>query len=123
MIDRAPADVQPLIELRDSTKAFPGIIALHRVSLDLFAGTIHALLGENGAGKSTLINILSGVLQLDSGEFRMGGVPIRLADAHAARALGIATVHQEADLFPDLNVAENVALEHGWPLRGRVIDW
>ena len=117
------ADSQPLIELLQLTKRFPGVTALDAVNLGLRQGTIHALLGENGAGKSTLINILSGVLQPDSGEFRMRGNPVHLANAHAARALGIATVHQEADLFPDLSVAENLAFEHGWALRAGLIDW
>ncbi|HEV3084908.1 MAG TPA: ATP-binding cassette domain-containing protein [Gemmataceae bacterium] len=116
-------DRVPLIELRELVRCFPGVIALDAVSLELFPGTIHALLGENGAGKSTLINILSGVLRPDAGDFRMRGSPVHPANAHAARALGIATVHQEADLFPDLTIAENLAFEHGWTLRGGFIDW
>src|SRR5260370_4463920 len=111
------------MELRELVTRFPGVIALDAVSLELFPGTIHALLGENGAGKSTLINILSGVLQPDSGDFRMRGSTVHPANAHAARALGIATVHQEADLFPDLTIAENLAFDHGWTLRGGFIDW
>jgi ABC-type sugar transport system ATPase subunit/ribose/xylose/arabinose/galactoside ABC-type transport system permease subunit len=112
-----------MVQLLDLSKSFPGVTALDGVTLELRAGSVHALLGENGAGKSTLINILSGVLHPDKGELRLRGKPIELRDAQAARALGIATVHQEVDLFPDLTVAENVALEHGWPLRGRLIDW
>src|SRR5260370_9378138 len=88
------------MELRELVTRFPGVIALDAVSLELFPGTIHALLGENGAGKSTLINILSGVLQPDSGDFRIRGSTGHPANAHATRALGIATVHQVAGLFP-----------------------
>jgi ABC-type sugar transport system ATPase subunit/ribose/xylose/arabinose/galactoside ABC-type transport system permease subunit len=121
---RSPTDSsRPLIQLCNVSKSFPGVKALAEVSLDLYPGTVHALLGENGAGKSTLINILSGVLQPDAGEFCVHGRPVKPADARAARALGIATVYQEADLFPDLTVAENVALEHAWPRRSGLIDW
>src|SRR5207302_1457324 len=123
MIDRLPSENQSLLQLKEISKSFPGVTALSAVSLDLFPGTIHALLGENGAGKSTLINILSGVLQPDQGVFRIRGQAVAFSDAHSARAAGIATVHQEADLFPDLSVAENVAFERGWPLRAGLIDW
>jgi ABC-type sugar transport system ATPase subunit/ribose/xylose/arabinose/galactoside ABC-type transport system permease subunit len=120
---RAAAGDLPLVQLHGIGKSFPGVRALDDVSLDLRPGRIHALVGENGAGKSTLINILSGVLAPEAGEFLVRGKKVAPADAHAARALGIATVHQESDLFLDLSVAENVALEQGWPTRGRLIDW
>jgi ABC-type sugar transport system ATPase subunit/ribose/xylose/arabinose/galactoside ABC-type transport system permease subunit len=98
-------------------KAFPGVQALQDVSLSLQPGRIHALVGENGAGKSTLINILTGVLAPDTGEIRIGDVPVHFADARAARRHGIAVVHQEVDLFPDLSVAEIIGLEQGLPRR------
>jgi ABC-type sugar transport system ATPase subunit/ribose/xylose/arabinose/galactoside ABC-type transport system permease subunit len=123
MLSSPVADDVPLVQLRGISRSFPGVRALDNVNLELQAGTIHALLGENGAGKSTLINILSGVLAPEAGEFLLRGKVVAPTDAHAARALGIAAVHQEADLFPDLTVAENVALEHGWPTRNRLIDW
>jgi ABC-type sugar transport system ATPase subunit/ribose/xylose/arabinose/galactoside ABC-type transport system permease subunit len=112
----------PLIRLHRVSKGFPGVRALDDVSLGVQAGTIHALLGENGAGKSTLINVLSGVLQPDSGTILLRDHEVHLADARVARARGIATVHQEADLFPDFTVAQNIALEHGWPHRFGIID-
>jgi ABC-type sugar transport system ATPase subunit/ribose/xylose/arabinose/galactoside ABC-type transport system permease subunit len=95
------------------SKSFPGVTALADVDLTLRPGSIHALVGENGAGKSTLINILSGVLPPDRGEIRVAGQPVHLRDAHSARRLGIVTVHQEVDLFPDLTIAENIGLEQG----------
>jgi len=112
-----------VVQLRGVSKTFPGVTALKGVSLDLRPGAIHALLGENGAGKSTLINILSGVLQPDQGEIFVRDQRVQFADARAARRWGIAAVHQEADLFPDLSVAENVALEHGWPRSHGLISW
>jgi ABC-type sugar transport system ATPase subunit/ribose/xylose/arabinose/galactoside ABC-type transport system permease subunit len=101
------------VELEKIRKSFPGVIALDDVSLALQPGRIHGLVGENGAGKSTLINLLSGVLQPDAGQIRVAGHALRLADPLAARRAGIVAVHQEADLFPDLSVAENMALEQG----------
>ena len=93
------------------------------VSLDLRPGEIHALVGENGAGKSTLVKILAGVHQPDAGTILVDGAPIQIADPAPARALGIAVVHQEPRLFPDLSVAENVFIGH--PPKGRLgaIDW
>src|SRR5579884_3099266 len=113
-----------VVELAGIGKSFPGVRALRGVDLALLAGTIHALVGENGAGKSTLINILSGVLTPDEGEVRIAGQPVHLDSPRAARRAGIVTVPQEADLFPDLSVAENMGLELGLP-RGALglIDW
>src|SRR4051794_20731173 len=112
-----------LLQLRGIARGFPGVTALAGVDLDLHAGTVHALVGENGAGKSTLINVLGGLLQPDRGQIFFRGRLTHWHDARAARAAGIAIVHQEADLFADLTVAENLALEHGWPLHHGLIDW
>ena len=104
-----------LLKLEQVTKSFPGVHALDEVGFDLRPGEVHALVGENGAGKSTLINIISGVLQPDSGRCLLNGKVCKLSDPVAARKLGIVTVHQEADFFPSLSVAENIALLHGLP--------
>jgi rhamnose transport system ATP-binding protein len=112
-----------VVELVRITKTFPGVRALDGLDLPLHAGRIHALLGENGAGKSTLINVLSGVIHPDSGDVLLDGKPVRFADARASRRHGIVAVHQEADLFPDLSVAENMGLEQGLPARFGLIDW
>ncbi|MBI81788.1 MAG: hypothetical protein CMJ81_01200 [Planctomycetaceae bacterium] len=106
-----------LLKLEQVTKSFPGVRALAGVDFDLRAGEVHALVGENGAGKSTLINIISGVLQPDSGCCRLEGELCDWTDPVAARKTGIVTVHQEADFFPTLSVAENIALLHGLPTR------
>src|SRR6516164_817893 len=100
-----------LVELVQICKHFPGVQALDGVDLVLGAGRIHALVGENGAGKSTLINILSGVVQPDSGDIRVAGNLKHFGDARAARRKGTVAVHQEADLFADLSIAENMGLE------------
>ena len=108
-------DAPPLLQLHRIRRTFPGVLALDQVSLQLRAGEVHALVGENGAGKSTLINILSGVLQPDAGHVELLGSPVILANPVEARRRGIVAVHQEAELFPTLSVAENMALESGLP--------
>jgi len=108
--------------LRGISKRFGATQALDDVSLELLPGEIHALVGENGAGKSTLVKILGGVHQPDSGSILSDGQAISLEGPATARALGIAVVHQEPRLFPDLSVAENVFLGHA-PVGRRGIDW
>ncbi|MHA6729681.1 putative B6 ABC transporter ATP-binding protein [Devosia sp. A369] len=105
---------QSTITLHDLTKRFPGVVANDRVSLSLFPGEVHALLGENGAGKSTLISMLAGVQQPDEGEFRMDGKSIRITDPAHALQLGIGTVYQHRMLTPTLTVAENLLLGDAW---------
>src|SRR6516164_1790620 len=78
----------PLLEVRNVTKAFPGVRALDGVSLDLYPGEIHAVVGENGAGKSTLIKILAGVYTQDTGEICIAGRPIHFRDAGDSRDAG-----------------------------------
>jgi ABC-type sugar transport system ATPase subunit/ribose/xylose/arabinose/galactoside ABC-type transport system permease subunit len=104
-----------VVELEGVVRTFPGVVALRDVSLALCPGQVHGLVGENGAGKSTLINVLGGGLRPDAGQVRLDGHAVHFTDAHAARALGIVVVHQEVDLFADLSVAENIALEQGLP--------
>ena len=84
--------------------------ALRGVSFDLRAGEVHALVGENGAGKSTLIRIVTGAETPDAGSLHVGGVPVTRMDPATSRALGIAAIYQQPALFPDLTVAENIAL-------------
>jgi rhamnose transport system ATP-binding protein len=113
----------PTAELEHISKRFGATQALDDVSLALLPHEVHALVGENGAGKSTLVKILAGVHQPDSGQIRLGGEPIEIRSPARARELGIAVIHQEPRLFPDLSVAENVYLGH--QPRGRLgaIDW
>jgi rhamnose transport system ATP-binding protein len=119
----AAAATSPRAELRGISKRFGATQALADVSLDLLPGEIHALVGENGAGKSTLVKILAGVHQPDSGAILLDGLPITIAGPADARALGIAVVHQEPRLFPDLTVAENVFIGHAPAGRLGSIDW
>lgn len=88
----APAAPAPRLELRGISKTFPGVRALTDVSLSIWSGETHMLLGENGAGKSTLIKVLCGAVSADSGEILHGGRPTRIASPADARRLGIAVI-------------------------------
>ncbi len=99
----------PLLRLSDITKRFGSVTVLDGIDLAVRAGEVHALVGENGAGKSTLMHIAGGVYQPERGRIDFAGqTNLRFAGAHAAQALGIATVYQERSLFPHLSVAENI---------------
>jgi len=99
-----------LAKLTAITKSFGGVRALERVDFDVQGGEVHALIGENGAGKSTLMRVLGGELTASSGEIHVGGQRAEFRDPRAAQARGIAIIHQELALAPDLSVAENIFL-------------
>ncbi|KNE80910.1 hypothetical protein ADZ36_19300 [Streptomyces fradiae] len=96
---------EPVLALRAVHKSFGAVRALRGVSLELFPGEAHALAGENGAGKSTLIKILAGVHRPDAGELLLDGRPVVFHGPADARHAGIAVIHQEPTLFPDLSVS------------------
>ena len=100
----------PVLEVRNITKRFPGVIANQDISLTLYAGEILALLGENGAGKSTLMNIIYGLYQPTEGEILLNGKPAVMHSPKDAIALGIGMVHQHFQLVPVMTVAENIML-------------
>jgi rhamnose transport system ATP-binding protein len=102
--------VTTLLKLTGIIKTFGGVHALKGVSFDLRAGEVHALIGENGAGKSTLIKIITGAHVPDEGTVEVQGQVIEKNDPARAKALGIAAIYQQPALFPDLTVAENIAL-------------
>lgn len=102
--------IQPIIEARNITKRFPGVLALDNVSLRVLPGKVNALVGENGAGKSTLMNILSGVYPEYEGELLVDGEVQHFQTVTDAQQKGIAIIHQELNLIPYLSVAENIFL-------------
>src|SRR5437763_1184767 len=112
-----------LLRATDITKSYAGVHALKSASFELRAGEVHALIGENGAGKSTLIKIITGAVEPDSGEIKLNGQTITHNSPRVAKQLGIAAIYQQPALFPELTVAENIALglEQAGML-GRV-DW
>src|ERR1700681_3031316 len=113
----------PILELHQITKAFGGVEALRGVDFALSAGEIHGLVGENGAGKSTLMKIIAGVHTEFSGRFVLDGRETHFRSARDARAAGIAMVHQELSVAPDLTVAENVFLGAQPTNRFGVVQW
>ena len=99
-----------LLEMKNISKRFPGVKALHEIDFTLYAGEIHALLGENGAGKSTLIKVLGGIYIPEEGEIYINGKHVIIDGVKAAQENGIAIIHQELVLVPYMTVAENIFL-------------
>lgn len=112
----------PLISMRGIEKRFPGVHALRNVQFDLFAGEVHALMGENGAGKSTLMKILSGVYQRDGGVIELEGQEVSLATPRAAQDAGIGIIHQELSLMNDLSIAQNIFIGREPRRFGFIVD-
>jgi rhamnose transport system ATP-binding protein len=112
-----------LLQLNQITKSFGAVRALKGVSFDLRPGEVHALLGENGAGKSTLIKIITGAHQPDSGSIQIDGKQLSRLTPASAHAWGIAAIYQQPALFPDLSVAENIALALEKPSPLHAITW
>jgi rhamnose transport system ATP-binding protein len=113
----------PLIELSGITKAFAGVHALVDGTLELKEGEVTALIGENGAGKSTLVKILTGIFPPDSGTIRLAGETVTIGSTVNAERLGITAVHQEAVVFDDLSVAENIFVSNRPRGRFGMVDW
>jgi rhamnose transport system ATP-binding protein len=114
----APA---PALEMTGISKRFDATQALDDVSLTLYPGEVHALVGENGAGKSTLIKIMTGIHPPDTGTIRIRGEEATLKNSADAQRHGVAAIYQEPAIFPDLNVAENVFIGHRD--RGPLVRW
>ena len=110
-------------ELRNVSKAFPGVQAVAAVSVAFFPREIHALVGENGSGKSTLVKMLAGVHRPDAGEILFQGQPVSLTDPTAARAHGVAMIYQEFSLVQTLTVAENVFMGRLPRVGTGFVDW
>jgi rhamnose transport system ATP-binding protein len=112
-----------LLRATDITKSYAGVQALRSASFELRAGEVHALVGENGAGKSTLIKIITGAVEPDSGGIMLNGETITHNSPRLAKSLGIIAIYQQPALFPDLTVAENIAigLEQAGPWAR--VDW
>ena len=101
------SDVKPIIEMTNIEKHFGSVIALAGVSVNVFPGECHCLLGDNGAGKSTFIKTMSGVHQPTKGEITFEGAPMHFNDPRDAISAGIATVHQHLAMIPLMSVSRN----------------
>ncbi|MBQ8950807.1 MAG: sugar ABC transporter ATP-binding protein [Eubacterium sp.] len=113
---------EPVLELRNIHKSFPGVRALQGVDFTLCEGEIHALMGENGAGKSTLIKVITGVYEKEEGEIFLKGNTgaVNIHSPQDAQNLGISTVYQEITLCPNLTVAENMFIGR---TKGSLTNW
>ena len=114
-----------VLEMKDVYKAFPGVIALNHVKLQLHPGTVHALMGENGAGKSTLMKCMFGIYSMDEGEIFIDGEKVEIHNPMDALNKGIAMVHQELQPIPARTIGENIYLGR-YPLKSlgplKVVD-
>ena len=113
--------VIPILEMKNVSKNFGATAALSNLSFEMFPGEIHALVGENGAGKSTLIKAMTGIYQPSSGTLSIDGNVCTLRTTQEAQAIGIAAIYQEPMVFPDLDVAENIFINHH--SRSQFIRW
>ncbi len=116
------AKMKCIFELKQISKAFPGVLALDKVDFALRSGEVHVLLGENGAGKSTLIKIMTGAFQHDSGEIYFDGEKTKISDPIHAQRLGISAVYQEFNLIPHLDAAMNIFVRKQ-PMKGKLIKY
>lgn len=103
-----------LVNMRGVSISFGPVQVLNGVNFDIRAGEVHALMGENGAGKSTLMKILTGIYRNDSGTLEIDGRPVEVKSPADAQKLGIAMIHQELNLLPEMTVAENFFLGREW---------
>jgi len=101
----------PLLEVKDIVKRFGGLVAVNRVSMEVYPGEVVGLLGDNGAGKSTLIKVVSGVYQPDEGEIYFEGEKVKINNPMDAIKLGIETLYQDLALAENLNVYSNIFWE------------
>jgi fructose transport system ATP-binding protein len=108
----------PILEARGLVKHYGQVVALAGADFELFAGEIHALIGDNGAGKSTLIKVLSGAVQPDSGEVMLDGNRVHFRSPRDARRSGIETVYQDLAVAPALDIASNIFLGREQRRRG-----
>ncbi len=106
----------------DITKVFPGTIALDKVNFNVYRGKVNVLVGENGAGKSTLMKVLAGVERATSGTLLLDGKALEIRSPQDAAKHGIGIIYQEMNLFPNLNVTENIFMAHEVLKGGIVID-
>ena len=103
---------EQLLKMEGIEKRFSGVYALRHVDFTLNKGEVRGLIGENGAGKSTLMKVLGGDYQADAGKIYLNGQEIHIRDAETANQYGISFIHQELALFPELNIATNIFIQH-----------
>ena len=114
--------MEKILEAKNISKQYPGVVALDDVSFNVYKGKVNVLVGENGAGKSTLMKILSGVERQTSGEIYLNGEKLEIFSTNDAENNSIGIIHQELNLFPNLTVHENIFMGHEILDRYKTID-
>jgi len=114
---------RPVLELRNISKSFPGVKALDEVELQLYSGQVTALIGENGAGKSTLVKVLTGIYSPDDGDILINDKPVAMQAATDAKRYRISAIHQEAVMFDELSVTENIFINNQNRNIFGLLDW
>ncbi|OEF81247.1 ribose ABC transporter ATP-binding protein RbsA [Vibrio breoganii] len=114
---------QAILQLADIEKAFPGVKALDKASLNVYPGRVMALMGENGAGKSTLMKVLTGIYSKDSGSIAYQGSTASFKGPRDSQEAGISIIHQELNLIPELTIAENIFLGREFTSKFGRIQW
>ncbi len=107
-----------IIETRGLSRVYPGVTALDQVNYRVYRNKVNVLIGENGAGKSTMMKMLAGVETPSSGEIWLDGKPVTLSSTHQAEKLGISIIFQELNLFPNMNVMDNIFIANEFFQRG-----
>ncbi|WP_027416820.1 sugar ABC transporter ATP-binding protein [Aneurinibacillus terranovensis] len=115
--------MQPVLEMKNISKEFPGVKALDSVQFSVIPGEVHCLIGANGAGKSTLMKILAGVYSKDEGDIFLQGKKVDITGPSQSKELGIATIYQELSLIEHLTVAENIFLGTYMKPRYGIMSW
>src|ERR1700740_336938 len=101
---------EPVLRIVNGSKIYGGVHAIENVNFDLYAGEVHALVGENGAGKSTLCKAISGAIKLTTGDYYIDKKPVNFERPRDALAAGICMVYQETSLVPTMTAAQNIEL-------------
>ena len=114
---------EQFLEVKNITKTFEGVKALDNVDISIGKGEIHCLVGENGSGKSTLIKLIGGVYQPDSGTISINGTEVKNLNTIESIRAGIQIIYQDLSLFPNLTVAENIAMNQMVESNSKVVNW
>ncbi|RAU70205.1 sugar ABC transporter ATP-binding protein [Klebsiella pneumoniae] len=115
-----PVESEVIIETRGLSRVYPGVTALDNVNYRVYRNKVNVLIGENGAGKSTMMKMLAGVETPSSGQIILDGEAVSLQSTHQAEKLGISIIFQELNLFPNMNVMDNIFMANEFFQKGRI---
>lgn len=120
LVNSQPVESEVIIETRELSRVYPGVVALDNVNYRVYRNKVNVLIGENGAGKSTMMKMLAGVETPSSGQIILDGVPVTLSSTHQAEKQGISIIFQELNLFPNMNVMDNIFMANEFFQKGKI---